>query len=164
MLQPLRRATWAPRGQTPIHEPWARHDRLSAIGAVTLAPHILRIGWYFRVQSHNVKADDVVAFLKQLHQQLGRDLIVIMDRYRVHRSAAKRLARCPWLQVEWLPAYAPELNPVEFAWNHTKYTDLANFLPNDMGHLQRAVLQSFQAQQHDSWLKHSYFRSAGLAV
>jgi hypothetical protein len=24
---------------------------------------------------------------------------------------------------------APELNPVEMAWNHSKYADLANFLP-----------------------------------
>lgn len=164
MLQPVRRGTWAPRGKTPIHEPWARHDRLSTIGAVTLAPNILRIGWYFAMQRHNVKANDVVAFLKQLHQQLGRDLIVVMDRYRVHRSAAKQLERCPWFQVEWLPAYAPELNPVEFAWNHTKYTDLANFLPDDLGDLRQAVLQSFKAQQNDTWLKHSYFRSAGLAV
>ena len=31
--------------------------------------------------------------------------------------------------VEWLPAYAPDLNPVEPAWSHTKYGDLANYVP-----------------------------------
>ena len=27
------------------------------------------------------------------------------------------------LTIEWLPAYAPELNPTEQVWNHTKYGD-----------------------------------------
>jgi len=166
MLQPVRRATWAPRGHTPIHNAWDRHDRLSALGALTLAPHVLRIGWYFELLAHNVTANDLVLFLKQLHRQLRRDLIVVMDRWPVHRSAARRLEQegCTWFKVEWLPPYAPELNPVEFAWNHTKYTELANFIPDDVDHLRSAVLNSFDDQQNDAWLKHSYFRSAHLAV
>ncbi len=165
LLQPLRRNTWAPRGQTPVQDVWARHQRLSAIGAVSLAPWALRIGWYFQVLSHNVKTDDLVAFLRQLHRQVRRKLIVVLDRYQVHRAAIKRLQQgCAWLDVEWLPAYAPELNPVEYAWNHTKYTDLANFIPEDIPHLRSAVLQSFADQRRDSWLKHSYFRSAHLLV
>ena len=166
LLQPLRRNTWAPRGHTPIHDAWARHNRLSAIGAISLAPWALRIGWYFQVLSHNVKTEDMVAFIKQLHRQLGRGLIIVIDRYQVHRAAVKRLEQegCGWLHVEWLPPYAPELNPVEYAWNHTKYTDLANFIPDDIDHLRRAVSASFAVQRHDSWLKHSYFRSAHLSV
>lgn len=71
-------------------------------------------------------------------------------------------AGCSWFTAEWLPPYAPELNPVEFAWNHTKYTDLANFIPDDVHHLHDAVLDSFADQQTDRWLKYSYFRSAKL--
>ena len=166
LLQPLRRNTWAPRGHTPIHDAWASHSRLSVIGAISLAPWALRIGWYFQVLAHNVKTDDMVAFIKQLHRQLRREVIVVLDRYQVHRAAVKHLEQegCAWLHVEWLPPYAPELNPVEFAWNHTKYTDLANFIPDDVDHLHRAILQSFEDQRHDSWLKHSYFRSAHLPV
>jgi transposase len=32
-----------------------------------------------------------------------------------------------WLTVERLPAYAPELNPVEYLWANLKGTELANF-------------------------------------
>ena len=32
-----------------------------------------------------------------------------------------------WLQVERLPAYAPELNPVEYLWSNLKGVELANF-------------------------------------
>jgi hypothetical protein len=31
-----------------------------------------------------------------------------------------------WLTVEQLPAYAPELNPVEYLWANLKGTELAN--------------------------------------
>ena len=37
-----------------------------------------------------------------------------------------------WLHVEWLPAYAPDLNPVEAMWSCTKYGDLANYTPDDL--------------------------------
>ena len=49
------------------------------------------------------------------------------------RSAAAH--RPDWIQFEWLPAYAPELNPVEQCWNRTKYSDLPNFIPDDIDHL-----------------------------
>ena len=34
-----------------------------------------------------------------------------------------------WLVVERLPAYAPDLNPVELLWGNLKGTELANFCP-----------------------------------
>jgi transposase len=164
MLQPLRRRTWAPCGQTPIHYAWDRHDRWSVIGALSLAPWALRIGVYFQLHDHNIVTDDVVEFVKHLHRQLGRKLILVWDRWNVHRSAAKRLARYPWFQIEWLPAYAPELNPVEAMWNHTKYSDLANFIPDDAEHLGQSIRASIASQRHDAYLKHSYFRYAHLVA
>lgn len=107
MLQPLRRRTWAPRGQTPVQSSWDRRDRWSVIGALSLAPWALRIGVYFRLHGHNIVTADVEDFVKQLHRQIGRPLIVVWDRWNVHRSAAKRLARRRWVQIEYLPAYAP---------------------------------------------------------
>lgn len=105
------------------------------MGALTLAPWALRIGLYFQLLEHNIKADDVVRFLRQLHRQLRRKLIVVWDRWNVHRSAARKLSGCSWIEFEWLPAYAPELDPVEAVWNHTKYSDLANFIPDDVDDL-----------------------------
>src|SRR5438876_11189377 len=39
----------------------------------------------------------------------------------------------------WLPGYAPDLNPVEAIWSHTKYSDLANYVHQDADHLLDAV-------------------------
>jgi len=44
MLQPTVRRTWAPRGQTPILKSYDRHDRLTAVSAVTVSPQRRRLG------------------------------------------------------------------------------------------------------------------------
>lgn len=126
------------------------------------APWALRIGVYFELYDHNIVTQDVVKFVKHVHRQLGRKIILVWDRWNVHRSAARQLARYRWLQIEWLPAYAPELNPVESMWNHTKYSDLANFIPDEAGHLQQAIRNSLVDQRHDAYLKHSFFRHTDL--
>ena len=164
MLQPLRRRTWAPRGETPLQYAWDRHDRLSVISALSLSPRQHRIGLYFRVCSHNIQAPDFKAFVLDVHRQLRRKIILICDRYSVHRKAVRQLKDegHDWLTVEWLPGYAPDLNPVEAIWNHTKYSDLANFIPNDIDHLFDSVADSLDDQCFNASLKRSFFRSAQL--
>ena len=68
------------------------------------------------------------------------------------------------IEFEWLPAYAPELNPVESRWSHTKYSDLANFVPDDTPHLKRAVRKSLKSQTTDHRLKYSFFLTAKLRL
>lgn len=149
---------------TPVLYASARRDRLSAIGAVTLSPRRGRIGVYFRLHDDNIHAVDVVGFLRDLHRQLRRPMIVVLDRFNVHRAAVRQLqeAGADWLQVEWLPAYAPDLNPVEALWSCTKRSELANFAPDNLGDLADTVVDSFCRQRSDQRLKESYFHTARL--
>ena len=62
------------------------------------------------------------------------------------------------LTIEWLPAYAPELNPAEQVWNHTKYGDLANFIPDHIDDVADAVCMSITAQHHDNDLIRGFFK------
>ena len=166
LLQPLNRRTWAPRGETPMQYASARHDRLSAIGAVTLSPKRQRINTYWHFYDGNVVASDVVAFLRQLHRQIGRRLIVVLDRFNVHRKAVRLLKEqgARWLEFELLPAYAPELNPVEAMWSCTKYGDLANYTPDNLFDLGEAVGNSLLRQYTNPRIKRSYFQSAKLKL
>ena len=132
MLQPLVRRTWAPRGERPVMYCWARHDRLSVIAGLTLSSRRRRIGLYFTIHPRNVKTPEVEAFIRQVQRRLGRPLVVVMDRLAAHRSAARRLKGDERFVIEWLPGYAPDLNPVEAVWSQTKYTDLANYVPQDV--------------------------------
>ena len=67
------------------------------------------------------------SFVGHLLRMIRRKVVLILDRWSVHRAAVAILQkRYPdRLTIEWLPAYAPELNPTEQVWNHTKYGDLA---------------------------------------
>ena len=96
------------------------------------------------MRSRNIVTTDVVNFVKKLRRQLRRPLIVILDRWSVHRAAVKRLQAegVSGLEFAWLPAYAPELNPVESLWGWSKYSDLANYVPDDTPRLQAVVRRS----------------------
>lgn len=166
MLQPTVRRTWAPQGQTPIHHSWDRHDRLSAISAVTVSAQRRRLGLYFDILDHNVRTDDFEQFVARLVRKLGRPIILVLDRWSVHRSAVKRLQErlAGRIDIEWLPPYAPELNPDEQVWRHSKHVDLANFIPDDADQLGHAMADSFRGIQDQQSLLHSFFDHAGLSL
>lgn len=166
MLQPTVRRTWAPRGQTPILRGYDRRDRLSAISAITVSPTRRRLGLYFDILNHNVKTDDFEIFVQRLLRRLRRPITLVLDRYSVHRGATRRLlARYPRrVRVEWLPAYAPELNPDEQVWNRAKYTDLANFVPDNVDHLGHALADSLRQTRSQQTLLRSFFQHARLPL
>ena len=166
MLQPTVRRTWAPMGETPIHYSWDRRDRLSAISAITVSPHRRRLGLYFDVFAHNVTADDFEQFVERLLRKLGRRLILVLDRYQVHRSAAKRL-RTRFgnrVGIEWLPPYAPELNPDEQVWKRSKRDKLANFIPDDVWHLGHTLVDTLRQIRSEKAMSRSFFEHAELSL
>lgn len=124
------------------------------------------MGLYFQIHDGNVRWKEVIAFLTVLHRHLRRKFIVVMDRYSAHRKAVRVLqaAHPDWFEVEWLPAYAPDLNPVEMVWNHAKYADLANFIPDDVDDLHRAVTDSLKDVGRNPALLRSFFRRPLLAL
>jgi transposase len=166
MLQPTVRRTWAPQGKTPIHYSWDRHERLSVTGAVTLSPVRKRLGFYFSMATSNVTGDDVFAFVQQLRQHLKRPLLLIWDRFSGHKKAARLLRDLygPRIHVEFLPAYAPELNVVEQCWGHTKYGEMANFISANVRDLADEVAQSLLAKHQRPDLLRAFFQHAKLRL
>lgn len=166
MLQPVRRRTWAPIGQTPLQYAWDRHERLSVISIIGISPLKHQLSLYFHVTPENVDADQTIWFLQKLHAYYGRRVIMVWDRWAVHRSAAAYFDKNhpDWFQFEWLPPYSPQLNPVEQCWNHTKYSDLANFIPDDIKHLKSEVYGSIEKLHHNQTLLRSFFNFVKLPL
>jgi transposase len=166
MLQPLVRRSWAPRGQTPILRQWDRRDRLSTISALTVSPRRRRFNLYWTLYSHNIRSAEVLGFLKELRRHLPRGFILVWDRGRPHRAknVGLWLADRKHIDVEWLPPYAPDLNPVECVWSRTKYGDLANFAADDLSTLEHAVTASLCRTQSRRDLFHGFFQGAELTL
>ena len=148
-LHPLVRRTWARRGETPVLRSWGRHrDKVSVVAALTVAPTLRRLGLYWLADAENyVTAETMVKFLRNLLQHLRGRVIVVWDGGSSHKGPLIRAlcARQPRLHLERLPAYAPDLNPVEQVWSHLKYGRLPNFVPRHVRHLDRVVRSHLHA-------------------
>lgn len=122
LLIPSRRRTWGPRGQTPIVPYSYRHDRISAIAAISVAPKRARTGLYVRFRQENFTAERVSKFLRVLLHHLRGEIILLWDGAQIHKGPfiQEIQAAFPRLHLERFPAYAPELNPVEFLWQDFK--------------------------------------------
>jgi transposase len=163
-LTPAVRRTLAPRGKTPVLEAWDRRDRWSAISCITLSPVAGRPGLYFDLLDHNVHAEDVVAFLADLHRRLG-PLTVVWDRNQIHsKSKAVKawLAAHPGVVAEDFPGYVPDLNPDEGVWGWTKYGRLANLAAEDPAELWGRVMDELVTAKHRPDLLKGFIGQTGL--
>ena len=179
MLRPLVRQTWSLRGVTPIVRCWGRRDRLSVIGGIIVPSAALRtrerpaqrhrLSAVFRIHTRNIKAPQATAFLRALERYVRGPLIVVQDRLNVHKAAVRhwlgtRAPDAPRVMIEWLPSYAPELNPAEQLWNQGKRVDLANLAPTDRDDLRGHVRRSLIRQRCRPDLLASAFDHAGLPL
>ena len=88
--------------------------------------------FYFQLHPGSIRAAQVVEFLDALRRQIRKPLLVVWGQLATHRSRPVRHsieASRGRIAVEYLPAYAPELNPVEYLWGYWKQHELANVCP-----------------------------------
>jgi hypothetical protein len=167
-LNPLVRRSWAPVGQTPVLECWGRHrDKVSAIAAISIAPVAKRLGLYFATGPEQYDdAAGVAGFLRDLLRHLRGKVIVVWDNGNNHKGPVIRelLRRYPRLSLEWLPSYAPELNPVESLWSYVKYGQLANFVPEDVYHLDDVVLEHLIDTKFEPGLLEALWQGSDLPL
>lgn len=149
-LQPSVRRTWAPIGQTPVIQCKASWKRMSAIGAVACSPAGAARELYFQMYEEAVNEDIIISYLKEMKEQLEKEgvlpgwVILIWDNLAAHRSNKVKeylSSQSDWLIVEYLPAYAPELNPVEYVWSPLKGKDLANYCPKTLDELETKIIE-----------------------
>ena len=84
----------------------------------------------FHLQQPSYNTDTLIAVLEQLAGfYTGQRVVLIWDGLSSHWSTKMRAfldSQRDWLRAERLPAYAPELNPVEGLWANLKNLELAN--------------------------------------
>ena len=163
MLTPTVRRTWAPRGQTPIVRHRYRHDKISAISALSVSPQRHRVGIYACFHYDNLGHVEVAGFLRLLLRHLRGRIVLLWDGGGCHKGPEIRevLARHPRLNVERFPAYAPELNPDEFVWGHLKGT-LANGRPDTVDDLMQGLCHAARGIRRRPQLLRAFFAASDL--
>lgn len=168
LMAPLVRRTWSPRGQTPIlYQRTCSHKKVSVIGALCIAPRKNRLSLYFRLHPDaNIASDAVVVFLRCLLKELTGHIIIVWDRFQPHRSrkVQKLLGTKPRLHLDYFPPYAPELNPIEYVWAHTKMNPMANMSAMELDTLATNTRGNMRSLQKKQPLLRSFFKKSGLPL
>jgi transposase len=167
-LTPNVRRTWAPRGQTPtLTHPfnWKKASMAAAIcygvrgGGAQLA---------FDVTAGSYDTDGLIQVLGELRTFLGGEKATLLwDGLPSHRSNAMRAwirTQRSWLVVERLPAYAPELNPVEGLWSSLKAVELANLTSSTLAEVIDQAHRGVERVRRTPHLAYSFLRYARLSV
>ena len=167
--QPVVPRTWAPRGQPPILTHVLNNwKRLSVAAALAFRWDGRRTRPYFQTRPGTYTTATLLPFLRALKGHFrGRPITRLWDGLGAHTSRRMRTdlaSQRAWLTVERLPAYAPELNPVEPLWGNVKTRELANHCAPDLDALGRPLRAGLGRVRRHPTLALSFLRHAGLTL
>ena len=98
-------------------------------------------------------------------RHIPKDMLVIWDGLKTHRSrlvkdfVGRQNGR---IELEYLPAYAPELNPVEYLWGHWKQHELPNFCPKTFAELSYHAVRALKRMRRRPRLIIAFWKQAEL--
>jgi transposase len=121
---------------------------------------------YARHFGGSIHGPQVITALRDSRRQIGQPLIVSWDRLNAHRAKVVQAfvaAHPDDYRLEWLPPYAPELNPEELC-NGAVKRELLNALPASVAELHRQARRAFIRLGHRSTTLRGFFTHAGLSV
>jgi transposase len=122
----------------------------------------------FHVHPGGYDTDSLIQVIGQLRGFLGGEKATLLrDGLPAHRSNAMQAlvaSQRDWLVVERLPAYAPELNPVEQLWANLKGNELANVACQGLAGVIAAAWQGIHRVRAAWHLPYSFLRHCGLSV
>ena len=103
---------YAPKGKTPVIRLNAKRESINMISAMTNQGKVR-----FKLFDGGMNAAILIEFMRRLIKDAQRKVILILDNLRVHhaRKVKEWLAdKADQIEVFYLPAYSPELNPDEY--------------------------------------------------
>jgi transposase len=130
--------TWSLKGLTPIIPATGGRYRINMITAITNEGEM-----YFQICSESLNGNTFIEYLKNFVKDSHDPIFIIMDGHPVHRSkkVEEYVKNTDGLEIFFLPAYSPILNPVELLWNNVKAQGLAHYLIRNVEKLKTKATQ-----------------------
>ena len=119
----------------------AHRQKVSLIAAISVRIDRREASLYYRTYPQvSIDSKRILPFLGQLGRHIRGPFILVWDGLAAHRSPnVRRYCAERGILLERLPAYAPELNPVEIVWSYLKMNPLANLTPHNLEELTAAT-------------------------
>ena len=167
-LTPNVRRTWAPVGRPAVLTHPFNWKKASMAAALCYGVRGGGAQLCFHLRPGNYNTDNLIQVLGELRRFLGGEKATLLwDGLPAHRSRAMRAwlnTQRHWLVVERLPAYAPDLNPVEGLWSWLKGTQLANLVCPTLEAVAQQAEQGIERARRMPHLADSFLRRTGLSV
>ena len=164
--RPSVRRTWAPKGKTPVLIHAFNWKKMSVCAALGYRWDGRRCRLWFQTRPGSYNAESLIGFLKDLKRHLrGQKAILVWDGLPAHKSREMQVylqVQKSWLQVERLPGYSPDLNPVEDLWGNVKGQELANRCTENLGESETALRSGMGRVRRSGHLPFAFLRHAGL--
>jgi transposase len=154
-------STWAPQGQTPYLKRVGKYRReLSTLAGLTITGKVFKK--YFK---GSINSEKVIEGLEHIRCHLHRPFILIWDhsRAQLSRLVQQYLAQHPEIHTEFLPVYAPELNPEEFCHGNVKH-HLTNAVFLSTTDIRQKLDRGFARLRRRPDLLLACFHHAGLSL
>jgi len=139
---------------------------MSALGALAydLRKRVARV--FVSFVRHSFKADDVLRFVKHLARHIRGRVTLVWDNLQAHKSQKlRRWINCHRrFRLVYLPAYAPELNPVEGLWSWLKTHHLGNVCADTLEPVVALAREGTKIARRRPPLLWSFLRKAGLSL
>ena len=146
---------YAPIGQTPVVDINAKRFSLNMISAIT-NQGLVR----FMIYKENMTAKVLIRFLKRLVKESENKIFLVLDNLRVHHAKIVKA----WLvkneesiELFYLPAYSPELNPDEYLNCDLKSGIRTSSPARNQNDLKRKVLSHMRMLQKKAARVSKYF-------
>jgi transposase len=141
---------------------------VSVAAALWLTPLRDRLGLTYQTLVNGYFTNvEVAEFARVAIQGLAGPVIMLWDGGTMHKGRPIREVAEQsrgHLDIEPMPAHAPELMPVEFLWRWLTYDRLCNFAPRDARHLNEAVVRELGPIREDQELLRSFFHQSDLPL
>jgi transposase len=149
------------RGQTPVIEGAGRRFGCNMVSAITNQGHL-----NFMVFEDGFVTDVFIEFMRRLVRQHARNIFLIVDGHPVHRARKTR----QWLakhekeiELFYLPAYSPELNPDELLNQDVKTNTVRKTRPKSLKELMRIVRGHLWSRQWRPDIIRNFFKKQPVA-
>lgn len=153
--------TWAKKGQTPVIDRPGQRQSISAASAISA-----KGAFWFATYEGALTGELFVDLLKKLMHRRKKPVRLVVDGLPAHKKALVKeyvASTAGKLTLHFLPGYAPDLNPDELVWSHTKRTGVARSPLRAGEKLQCRVDGQLQAIADDANLVRSFFRHPSVS-
>ena len=147
--------SYAPAGKTPVIKRTGKRFSLNMISAISNKGHL-----QFMILDGKFNSDIFIGFLKRMIKYSKQKIYFITDGHSAHKT--KKLNEWlaenkKWIEVFFLPACSPELNPQEYLNQDVKTNVIGKKRPINKEQMKSNVIDFMQKRKKDKMQVQKYF-------